>query len=137
MQFLKTKIWPVVAGFLAASAVMMAFEFTNSFFFPLPSDLDWTNPEAVRALTASLPWTAYILVLLGWVAGSFAGGNVATYFSGETRYCVTLALGILLTLVGIANNMMIGHHIVFNIIPLPQFLIFTYLGHLYYLHSKR
>ncbi len=74
MNFLKLKVWPVVAGFVVASIVMMAFEFTNSLFFPLPSDLDWMDTAAVQALTASLPWTAYILVLLGWIAGSFAGG---------------------------------------------------------------
>ena len=129
MLFLKLKVWPVIAGFIAASIVMMAFEYTNSFFFPLPEDLDWANPEAVRALTASLPWTAYILVLLGWMAGSFTGGYVATYLSGKAQYRVALALGILLTLAGIWNVMLIGHSTLFNIIALPQFLIFSYLGH--------
>lgn len=135
MHFLKTKVWSVVAGFIVASIVMMAFEFTNSFFFPLPSDLDWTDTAAVQALTASLPWTAYIMVLLGWIAGSFAGGWVATRLSGDTEYRTALALGILLTLAGVANNLMIGHDLLFNIIALPQFLIFTYLGCRYFRRS--
>ncbi len=135
MNFLKLKVWPVVAGFVVASIVMMAFEFTNSFFFPLPSDLDWTDTAAVQALTASLPWTAYIMVLLGWIAGSFAGGWVATRLSGDTQYRTALALGIILTLAGIANNMMIGHATLFNIIALPQFIIFTYLGHRFFCRS--
>lgn len=132
MNFLKTRVWPVVAGFIVASIVMMAFEFTNSSFFPLPSDLDWSDTSAVQALTATLPWTAYILVLLGWMVGSFAGGWIATRLSRDTRYRTALALGILLTLAGIANTMMIGHAILFNLIALPQFLIFTYLGHRYF-----
>lgn len=137
MNFLKRKVWSVIAGFIAASIVMMAFEYTNSFFFPLPQDLDWTNQEAVWALTASLPWTAYILVLLGWMVGSFVGGYVATYLSGETQYRVTLMLGILLTLAGIWNVMLIGHSTVFNVIALPEFLIFSYLGHWYRLRAAR
>jgi len=129
MSFFKTRIWPVVAGFIAASIVMMVFEYANSFFYPLPQDLDWANPEAVRALTASLPWTAYILVLLGWMAGSFAGGYVATYISGETTYRVSRALGLILTLAGVWNIFLIGHPMLFNVIALPQFLIFAYVGH--------
>lgn len=131
MSFLKTRVWPVIAGFIIASIVMMAFECANSFFFPLPENLDWADPEAVRALTASLPWTAYILVLLGWMAGSFAGGIGTSYLSGDSRYRTALSLGIILTLAGIVNNMLIGHHIAFSVISLPQFLIFTYLGHRY------
>ena len=136
MTFLKLKVWPVIAGFIVASIVMMAFEYTNSFFFPLPENLDWADPEAVRALTASLPWTAYILVLFGWMAGSFAGGFGTSYLSGETQYRVTLALGILLTLAGIWNVILIGHLMLFNIIAVPQFLIFTYLGHKYFLRTR-
>ena len=134
MSFLKTKVWPVVAGFIIASLVMMLFEYVNSFFFPLPKDLDWGDAEAVRALTASLPWTAYILVLLGWIFGSFVGGYLTARISGEMRYSASLALGIILTLAGIANIMMIGHPLLFTILSIPQFLIFTYLGHRFVLH---
>jgi len=139
MSFLKTKLWPVVAGFLVASIVMMVFEYINSFLFPLPKDLDWMDPEAVRAVTASLPWTAYILVLLGWIAGSFKGGCVTAYLAGETKYRLTFVLGIILTLAGIWNVMLLGHDIVFDIIALPMFIIFTYLGHRYllYRHAKK
>lgn len=137
MHFLKTNVWPVVAGFVVASIVMMLFEYVNSIFFPLPTDLDWSDAAAVRALTASLPWTAYILVLLGWIAGSFAGGYLTTCLSGESAYRVSFALGIVLTLAGIANIIMLGHPILFLILALPQFLIFSLLGHRLYLRNKR
>jgi len=136
MQFLKLRIWPVVAGFVVASVVMMIFEFVNSFIFPIPSDLDWSDPAAVQALTASLPWTAYILVLLGWIVGSFKSGCVATYLSGDTKYRTAFVLGVLLTIAGIANNIMIGHDMFFNIVGLPMFIIFTYLGHRYLLYAQ-
>lgn len=131
MNFLKHSVWPVVAGFIVASVVMMVFEYVNSFLFPLPQNLDWSNAEAVRTFTSSLPWTVYILVLLGWMAGAFAGGWVSTYVSGNTRYRNALALGLVLTFAGVLNNLMIGHHMMFTFISLPQFLIFTYLGHRY------
>jgi hypothetical protein len=136
MFFLKTKLWPVVAGFVVASIVMMVFEYTNSFFFPLPQDLNWSDADAVHTFTTSLPWNAYVLVLLGWIVGSFCGGYVTTYLSGESRYSLSFSLGILLTIAGIANVMMIGHPRIFTILSIPQFLIFTHLGHRYFIHSK-
>lgn len=136
MSFLKNKVWPVFAGFIVASIVMLIFEFANSYFYPLPSDLDWMDTAAVQALTASLPWTAYILVLLGWMVGSFKGGWVASYLSGDTQYRTALALGIILTLAGVWNVILIGHPILFNVLAIPQFLIFSYLGHIYFRNGQ-
>ncbi len=132
-----SKVWPVVAGLLVAFAIMMALEYLNSFIYPLPDGLDITDPEAVRAFTATLPWTAYILVFVGWVGGAFCAGAVTTYLSGEATYRLSLAVAIILTLGGLINNIMIGHDIFFNIVGLPMFLIFTYLGHRYQRKSER
>lgn len=135
-NFLKMKLWPVVAGLLTAFIAMIFFEFINSFIYPLPADLDIMNPEAVWAFTASLPWTAYILVFVGWVLGAFKAGCVTTYLSKEREYKLSFLVGVLLTLGGIANNLMIGHAMLFNIIALPMFIVFTYLGHRYLLKVK-
>ncbi|MFZ2555315.1 MAG: hypothetical protein WAZ27_02525 [Minisyncoccia bacterium] len=129
MSFLTTKVWPVVAGFLVASIVMMIFEYINSFLFPIPKDLDWKDPEAVRALTASLPWPAYILVLLGWSFGSFKGGWVTAWLSGERTFRLSLVLALILTLAGVWNVMLIGHDIVFTLLGLPALFFGTYLGY--------
>ena len=131
MDLIKRKLWPVLAGLLTAFLVMMIFEFVNSYFFPLPEGLDMTDTEAVHAFTATLPWTAYILVLLGWIVGAFKAGCVATYLSKEYAYRLSFITGIILTLLGLVNNLAIGSPILFNVISLPMFIIFTYLGHKY------
>lgn len=120
----------MVAGLLGAFAVMMAFEYTNSFFYPLPEGLDVTHTAALQAFTATLPWTAYILVFLGWIIGSFVGGALTTYLSKETTYSLSLTVGVVLTLLGIINNITIGHDLFFTIIGIPMFIVFTYVGHL-------
>ncbi len=126
----------MIAGLLIAFVVMMILEFINSLFFPLPQGLDWNDTAAIQAFTASLPWTAYILVLIGWILGSFGAGFVSTYLSGETKYRLAFLVGILLTLGGVANNAMLGHNVFFNIIGLPMFIVFTYLGHCYVLYAN-
>lgn len=138
-HFLKLKVWPVIAGLLTAFIVMMVFEYINSFFYPLPSGLDIKDPVMVRAFTATLPWTAYILVFLGWVIGAFKAGCVTTYLAHEEKYRLSFVVGVILTVAGVANNLLIGHDMFFNIIGLPMFIIFTYLGHRYLLkvHNAR
>lgn len=136
MNTLRYKVWPVVAGFIVASIAMLLLEWINSLFFPLPENLDWMDPAAVQAFTASLPWTAYVLVILGYIIGSFKGGFVTTYFSGETTYRMSLVLGVLLTLAAIANILMLGHSYVFAAVSLPTFIVFSYLGHRYRLRGR-
>lgn len=136
-KFLQYTVWPVGAGLVVAFVVMMLFERVNSLFFPLPEGLDIYDTAAVQAFTASLPWTAYILVFLGWVVGAFKAGYVTTYLSGERTYRLSFLVGIILTILGIINNLMIGHDMFFNIIGLPMFLLFTYLGHRYRLGAKK
>jgi hypothetical protein len=71
-----------------------------------------------------------------WAIGSFAGGWITTYLSGDIQYRTAFALGILLTLAGILTILMIGNPLVFTVISLPMFIIFTYLGHRYSLYSR-
>ncbi|MCE9548865.1 hypothetical protein K8Q98_00470 [Candidatus Nomurabacteria bacterium] len=136
-NFLKFKAWPVVAGLVGAFIIMMIFEYVNSFFYPLPEGLDIKDTAGLQAFTATLPWTAYILVFLGWLLGAFKAGCVTTYLSKERTYKLSFIVGLILTLLGIANNIMIGHDMFFNIVGIPMFLVFTYLGHKYILRLRR
>lgn len=131
MNRVKTKVWPVFAGLITAFIIMMIFEYINSYFFPLPDGLIISDSKAVQAFTATLPWTGYILVLIGWIIGSFKAGCVTTYLSRENTYKLSFVTGIILTLLGLINNLAIGSPTLFSVISLPVFIIFTYLGHIY------
>jgi hypothetical protein len=124
-------VWPVIAGVLTGFLVMMVFEYINSFFYSLPQDLDWNNTEAVQAFTATLPWTAYILVFSGWVAGSSVAGYFTVYISREPRYALAVVTGGVLVLLGLLNNLMLGQGVLFNVFSLPLFVIGTYGGYRY------
>jgi hypothetical protein len=128
MSFLKIKVWPVVAGFIVAAIIMTIFEYINSFFFPLPKGLDWNDAAAVKAVTASLPWTAYILVFLGWIIGAFEGGCTSAWLAGEKQLLATTILAILLVIAGIFDMMMLGFPPAFTVLGLCILAISPYLG---------
>ena len=100
----------VIAGFVAASAVMMLIESVNRHvLYPEVGKLaeGMTDKEAIRALLASAPVGALLVVLLGWVLGSLLGGFLAAWIGWNAPVAHALVLGGLLTLAGIANNLML------------------------------
>lgn len=119
----------VIAGFIAASAVMMVVESINGrVLYPElgKAAQGLTDREALRALMASAPVGAYLVVLVGWLLGSAVGGFLAAWIGKGVR--VALVLGGLLTLAGIANNLMIPPPAWFWIPTLVVFLPAAYLG---------
>lgn len=98
----------VIAGFIAASAVMMVVESINGrVIYPEMGRMaeGMTDREAIRALLATAPVGAFLVVLFGWAAGSLVGGLLAGWIASNPAHA--LVLGGLLTLAGIANNLMI------------------------------
>ena len=139
MNILKRWVWPILAGFVVASIIMLIFEWINHFIFPKPAGLDLYDTAAVQAFTASLPWKAYILVFLGWAVGSFEGGCTTAWLAGEKparpdghsggQFRVTAVLAVLLVLGGIADMMMLGFPIVPTALGILILAVFPYLGY--------
>ena len=100
----------VIAGFVAASTVMILVELFNGRVlypeFGMAAE-GMTDREAIRALMATAPVGAFLVVLLGWALGSFVGGFLAARIGRNAPLAHALVLGVLLTLAGIANNFMI------------------------------
>ena len=69
-------ILAVIAGFVAASAVMMLIETVNGrVLYPaLGKQAEGvTDREAIRAVMANAPVGAFLVVLLGWALGGSCG----------------------------------------------------------------
>jgi hypothetical protein len=100
----------VVAGFVAASIVMMIVEMINSrVLYPeLGRAAEGvTDREVIRTLLAAAPVGAFIVVIAGWILGGLVGGWVAARLAARASVAHGLVLGALLTLAGVASNLMI------------------------------
>lgn len=121
----------VIAGFVAASAIMMLVESINGrILYPdLGKRAEGVRDiEEIKAIMASAPTGALVVVLFGWALGSTAGGFLATWISPTPRHRRAIVIGALLTLAGIANNLMLPPPIWFWIATFVIFLPFAYLG---------
>jgi hypothetical protein len=110
MRSILRSILAVFAAFVAACVVMMTIETINGHV--LHPELGeaakgMTDREAIRALLATAPVTAFLVVIFGWVLASFAGGWIAARIAARAPMVHALTLGGLITLGGIANNLML------------------------------
>jgi hypothetical protein len=124
-------ILAVIAGFVAASAVMMVIETVNGHvLYPEPGKMaeGMTDREAIRALMANAPVGAFLVVLFGWALGSLVGGFLAAWIGRNAPVAHALVIGVFLTLAGIADNLMLPPPTWFRISSLVVLLPAAYAG---------
>jgi hypothetical protein len=110
MRSVLRSIAAVVAGFIVASIVTMIIETTNGrVLYPELGNAaeGVTDRETIRAMLATAPVGAFLVVIVGWILGAVAGGWTAARLAAQAKPRHGLVLGALLTLAGVANNLMI------------------------------
>lgn len=130
MSVLK-KVASVIAGFVVASIVMMIVEYCNGrVLYP---DLGKaaegvTDREVIRGIMAAAPAGALLVVVAGWILGAIAGGWTATRIAADGSLRSAVVLGVLLTLAGVANNLMLPPPLWFWVASVLVFIPSTYCG---------
>ena len=71
---MKRNIISVVVGLAAAIITFVIAETINSSLHPIPSNLDFKDYNAVKLFYESQPISLWLLVLMGWIIGSFLCG---------------------------------------------------------------
>ena len=127
----KKQILPWTIGLGSALIIMFIFEYTNSRLFPILPNLDRRSFDQMQNYVMHLPWYQFILIIAWWIVASFSAGWIITLISQEKKYRISLTVGMILTLLAILNSLSLAHPLWFNIVSLPDFLIFTYLGYYY------
>ena len=100
----------VMVGFVAASIVMMIVETINgTIIYPelRKSAAGVKDRQQIKEIMANAPTGAFVVVLVGWALGSALGGLMTTVLSRKPAGGRVFTLALLLTLAGIANNLML------------------------------
>lgn len=121
----------VLAGLFIALFLFMAFQNISAIFYPLPEGMDPFDPdqkEAFEAYFKAAPIAMFLIVLFGYIIGSFVGGYVSSFLLKTAIPQTALILGSLLTVAGIFNLMAIPHPTWFVVLNLPSYLLFAWLG---------
>ena len=109
------KISAVLLGLVSAFAVVMLIEWLSHQVYPPPPGMDFNNPEQLRLYTSNLPLGAYLFVLLGWLAGTLAGGLVACWLAQEKPAVFASIIGFVMLVATVTNLAMIPHPTWFSI----------------------
>jgi hypothetical protein len=131
MRSILRSVAAVIAGFIVASVVMMVIEMINGrILHPglAKAAEGVTDREALRALLATAPAGALLVVIAGWVLGGIAGGWTSARLAARSGVGHGLALGALLTAGGVANNLMLPPPLWFWIAGLAVLMPAAYPG---------
>src|SRR5687768_14305907 len=72
------KLGGILLGAIVGYLIVSAIEMLNLMLFKPPAGLDFKDPAALKNFVASLPETAFILVIVAWIVGTFIGVLIAT-----------------------------------------------------------
>lgn len=128
MKVIKNHVLPVLAGLLTGWVVVMILEAVSHAFYPPPADLDYTDKEAMAAFVQTLPTAAFLLLLLAWMAGAFAGGLISGLINNQKAGNNAILVGALLALGSIINMTIIPHPTWLMITASVGYVPFAYTG---------
>lgn len=122
----------VIGGLAIAVVTFLITETINTSLHPTPTNLDFNDAEVVKSFYESQPLSFWLLVLLGWIVGSFLCGLLIKRISHPEKKILPIIAGILLTLSAVANFSLLPHPTWVVIFGLLVFIPSTFLGHSFY-----
>lgn len=118
----------VLAGLIVMMLTVAAVEAVGHTLFPPPEGVDFRDPEVLRRLMDTLPAQSLAMVVFGWALGSFAGAYIAARIARVSRLSAAIAIGAVMSLLVIANIVMIPHPVWMILARLALPLPLAWLG---------
>jgi hypothetical protein len=103
-------ILALVGGILAGFCLVMLGEFVLAFVYPPPANLNTNDPQAMADYMATMPDSAFLLVLLSQIGGAFGGGFVAALIAKRGKILHAAVVGVISLLAGVVNLLMLPKH---------------------------
>ncbi len=123
-------VLPVVVGAMSGMILITLGEMAIHHMYPLPPGTDLYDADSLAKAMKQMPESALLFLLVNYVISSFLAGIIATLISGRVTLRPALVVGIVLTLAGLYNVIVLPHPMWFSILNLLVYLPFVYLGYL-------
>ena len=121
------KVISVIAGIIAGTILIYLVEMLSAKIYPPPPGVDiMQDKQALIEFIRNAPLNAMLLVLAGYIAGSFAAGLVSARISGNMLQPVIA--GTALMLFGIMNLFELPQPLWFAVSTTLSYIPFAYLG---------
>ena len=115
-----------VVGLVTAILLVWLIELIGHAVYPPPVDIDFSDPEAVRAYTAALPVAAVLFVGVSWVIGTFVGVSVACRIGRAKPVIYAVLVGGFVLAGAITMLIIIPHPLWFSVVSLPAIIAAAY-----------
>ncbi|HEV7429194.1 MAG TPA: hypothetical protein VGQ46_22800 [Thermoanaerobaculia bacterium] len=120
------RVRAVIAGMLAAFALVASAEAIAHNIYPPPPGMNNQNMTQVKAYIATLPLSAMLVVLIGWLIATFVATWLAARIAGTP--IPAYIVGALLLCARIANAFMIPQPVWFSIASFVIYIGATWIG---------
>lgn len=117
-----------IAGVVIAVALVWLVERIGQSIYPPPADLDFADPDAMRAYVATVPLGALLFVAAAWFIGTLGGTFVACKIGNAKPWTFAVVVGGLMLIATAANLIMIPHPIWFSILGVVGIIVAACLG---------
>lgn len=116
----------ILAGIVVGTIVMYWLEMLSP--YQLPPGMNENDPASLSAWVATLPLSAFVIILLAYFLGSVAGAWVTNKIAAPTHYRPALIVGFGLFVIGLMNLISISHPTWFGLISSLIYFAGAWLG---------
>ena len=118
----------LIAALVDSFIIIVIVEYISVSIYPLPINIDPTNPDTLKDLMNIVPIGALFMILLAYALGSFTGSIWIGYICRVSQVRTSMVFATLLMAAAITNMLSIPHPVWFWIISLLLFHPMAYLG---------
>ncbi|MBK8625047.1 MAG: hypothetical protein IPN86_05650 [Saprospiraceae bacterium] len=118
----------VITSLLVGGIVLYLFETLIHQWFPMPADVDPSDIESLKNYMPNAPVGSLALLILTHAIAAFISGWIIAKFAKSNIQFLALITGMIWTLFGVTNIVMIPHPLWFSIADTCVFLPLTILG---------
>ena len=127
MQIFKL-VLAVFVGVFVGSLVVWATQMIENYMYPAPPNFNVEDKEALAQLIANAPIGAKLMIIFGYIAGSFVGGLLTQLIAQSRHLIPSICVGLVLLIAGIINITSIPHPTWMAVVILLVFVPFAFLG---------